>query len=85
MPNLLRRSRMRPGVRRCNGVSPPNSSVAAYLSGDLALLLSEMTSIHSDNMRDWENGADSTRDARGERQRRQDRLDEIRTALHPYS
>lgn len=81
MPNLLRRSRTRSLSRRCMGCAPPRRPNYALLNAEVAHFFFEMTAIHSENRRDWESGAEATREARAQRQRRQDRLEEIRTAL----
>ena len=47
----------------------------------IAVLLSEMDAIHSANSRYWQHGDAGTLEARAEHQRRQNRLDEIRTDL----
>lgn len=81
MPNPLRRSRTRPGLRRCVGGNPHRSCVPAFLTDELAYLVSEMAAIHSENRRDWESGSATTRLARAELQFRHDRLEEIRAVL----
>jgi hypothetical protein len=65
-------------IVRCKPAKP---TIHAFLSREVVHLVSEMSAIHSENRRYWESGAAATREARGERQRRQDRQEEIRAAL----
>jgi hypothetical protein len=48
---------------------------------NMAVLVSEINSIHSANSLYWELGVAVTLEARAEHQRRRDRLEELRAAL----